>query len=336
MHTSMSGNRMFYLSASMTASNSLCLQTEVNCERESNLWHRRFGHLNYQGLRTLAYKNLVDGVPVIKVPEKLCEVCLVGKQYRASFPKQSSWRASKKLQLVHSDLCGPIRPVSNNDKRYFISFIDDFSRKTWVYFLSEKSEAFVTFKNFKAEVEKESGVYITCLRTDRGGEFNSNEFKEFCKAHGIRRQLTEAYTPQQNGVAEGKNRTIMNTVRSMLADKNVLKRFWPEAVNWCVHIQNRTLTTAVKDQTPEEVWNKEKATAAYFRIFGCIAHAHIPDQNRSKLDSKRNKCVFLGVNDGTKAYRLYDPVTKKIIISKDVVFEEEECYDWSKTEEKLN
>lgn len=236
---------------------------------------------------------------------------------------------------MHSDLCGPIKLASNSDKRYIISFIDDFSRKTWVYFLHEKSEDFAAFKNFKACVEKEIGAHISCLRTDRGGEFNSNEFVEFYKAQGISMQLTAAYTPQQNGVAERKNRTIMNTVRSMLAEKKVPKMFWPEAVKWCVHIQNRSLTTAMKEKTPEEAWSGVKPTVEYFWIFGCIAHAHIPDQKRCKLDSKSKKCVLLGVSDESKAYRLYDPVTKKIIISNDVLFEEEESWDWGRTDEEL-
>jgi transposase InsO family protein len=116
-------------------------------------------------------------------------------------PKKSLWRASKKLQLVHADICGPIKPNSNSNKRYILSFIDDFTRKTWIYFLHEKSEAFAMFRNFKACVEKESGEYITSLRTNKGGEFTSNGFEEFCKVQGISRQLTAAYTPQQNGVS---------------------------------------------------------------------------------------------------------------------------------------
>ena len=113
-------------------------------------------------------------------------------------PKKSLWRASNKLQLVHADICRPIKPESNSNKRYILSFIDDFTRKTWIYFLHEKSEAFSMFRNFKAHVEKEIGAYIASLRTDRGGEFTSNEFVEFCKNQGISRQLTAAYTPQQN------------------------------------------------------------------------------------------------------------------------------------------
>lgn len=143
----------------------------------------------------------------------------------------------------------------------------------------------------------------------------------------ILKQLTTSYTPQQNGVAERKNRTIMNTIRSMLTEKKVPKMFWPEAVKWCVHIQNRSITTTVKGKTPEEAWSSVKPKVDYFRTFGCIAYVHISYQKMSKLDSKSKKCVFLGVSDESKAYRLYDPTTKQVIICKDVVFEEEASWD---------
>ena len=130
-------------------------------------------------------------------------------------PRKSLWRASNKLQLVHVDICGPINPISSNNKRYILSFIDDFSRKFWLNFLNEKSETFSFFKRFKVLVEKEAGVSIGCLGSDRGGEFTSNEFGEFCKNHGIRRQFSTTYTPQQNGVAERKNKTVMNIMQSM-------------------------------------------------------------------------------------------------------------------------
>ena len=176
------------------------------------------------------------------------------------------------------------------------------------------------FRSYKAYVEKETGAYLKCLRTDRGGEFTSNEFREFCKASGITRQLTTAYTPQQNGVAERKNRTVMNLVRCMLAEKQVPKAFWPEAVRWCVHVLNRCPTLAVQNRTPEEAWSGMKPRVEYFRVFGCLAHVHVPDQKRIKLDDKSIQCVLLGVSDESKAYRLFDPVSKKIIVSRDVVF----------------
>lgn len=335
METDMSGNRMFYLLAAKPHKNSMCLQAEEVEEKETHLWHCRYGHLNHDGLRMLAHKKMVVGLPNLKLTKELCTTCLIGKQHRESMPKRSSWRALKQLQLVHSDICGPITPASHSDKRYILSFIDDFSRKTWVYFLNEKSEAFTTFKSFKASVEKEVGEQITCLRTDRGGEFNSSEFGEFCRAQGINRQLTAAYTPQQNGVAERKNRTIMNAVRSMLSERQVPKIFWSEATRWNVYVQNRSPTAALEDITPEEAWSGKKPVVKHFRVFGCVAHVHIPDQKRSKLDDKSKQCVLLGVSDESKAWRLYDPATKKIEVSKDVVFEEEKGWDWKKTDEEI-
>lgn len=124
----------------------------------------------------------------------------------------------------------------------------------------------------------------------------------------------------------------MNMVRSMLTGRRVLKIFWPEATKWCVHVLNRTLTTSIQDKTLEEAWSGVKPFVDYFRVFGCIAHVHTPNQLRVKLDDKSKKCVLLGVSDESKAYRLFDPVKNQIIISRDVVFEEEKCWNWEKIE----
>ena len=194
--------------------------------------------------------------------------------------------------------------------------------------MQEKSEALPAFKSFKALAENETGRTIKILRSDRGGEYNSKDFESFCALHGIRRQLTTAYTPQQNGVSERKNRTILNMVRSMLAKSLGPKVFWPEAINWSVHILNRSPTFAVQNMTPEEAWSGRKPSVDHLRIFGCIAFAHIPDEKRKKLDDKSEKCVFLGVSEVSKAYKLFNPFTKKIIISRDVVFDEEKTWNW--------
>jgi transposase InsO family protein len=333
LQTKMSANRMFVFLATMMPKIPTCFKTAS--EDETHLWHCRYGHLNFKGLRTLHYKKMVRGLPEMKTPSKLCNDCIIGKQHRESISKKSLWRATHRLQLVHSDICGPITPSSSSGKRYLITFIDDYSRKIWVSFLSEKSQAFNAFKMFKSMVEKEIGAPIQCLRTDRGGEFTSKEFNSFCDSHGIRRQLTAAFTPQQNGVAERKNRTIMNMVRCMLSEKHVPKYFWPEAVKWTIHILNRSPTLAVKELTPEEAWSTIKPSVHYFKVFGCVAHVHIPETKRKKLDDKSFRCVMLGMSDESKAYRLYDPATKRIVISKDVIFEEDECWDWGRSSEEM-
>lgn len=121
----------------------------------------------------------------------------------------------------------------------------------------------------------------------------------------------------------------------MLNERKVPKTFWSEAAKWCGYIQNRCPTAAVEDKIPKEAWSNEKPVVDYFRVFGCVAHVHIPDQNRSKLDDKSRRCVLLGVSDESKTWRLYDPISKKIIVSKDVVFEEEKGWDWGKSVEEI-
>lgn len=332
MVTTMSSNRMFTVTSLIQPKvGEVCLNSLT--ENQSSLWHNRYGHLSFTGLKALQQNNWVIGLPPFENPTKLCDACLNGKQRRDPFPKASTWRASQVLQLVHADICGPINPTSHSNKRYLLMFIDDYSRKTWVYFLAEKGEAFTSFKLFKNRVEKDTGSSLKCLRTDRGGEFTSREFTDFCQTHGISRQLTAAYTPQQNGVAERKNQTVMNMVRSMLSGKQMPHTFWPDAVNWAVYVLNRSPTFAVKGMTPEEAWSGIKPSVAHFRVFGCLAHVHIPDTKRKKLDDKSVQCVLLGVSEESKAYRLYDPATKKIIVSRDVIFDEAKGWNWTVQQE---
>ena len=141
METKMALNQMFILHAISQPIASACFNTIT--EDMVQLWHCRYGHLSFKGLKTLQQKKMVNGLPQLKSPSRLCKACLVGKQQRFSFPRKSTWRASQILQLLHADICGPIKPISNGKKRYLITFIDDFSRKTWVYFLMEKSKAFL-------------------------------------------------------------------------------------------------------------------------------------------------------------------------------------------------
>eukprot|EP00257_Ricinus_communis_P022462 XP_015582191.1 uncharacterized protein LOC107262222 [Ricinus communis] len=242
-----------------------------------------------KGKVKLCIEGVTHIVHELYAPSKVCDDCMKGKQHRDPIPKKSTWRASHKLQLVHIDICGPISPASNNDKRYMLCFIDDFSRKSWTYFLLEKSEAYMYFRCFKMLVEKESGMSIKYLRTDRGGELCSTKFSEFCKLNIIKRQLTTAYTPQQNEVVERKNRTVLNLVRSTLSEKKVPKPFWPEAVKWVIYVLNRSPTAALSDMTPEEAWSEKKASVVHFRIFECVGHVHIPDATRKKLEDKSVK-----------------------------------------------
>lgn len=178
------------------------------------------------------------------------------------------------------------------------------------------------FKEFRVAAEKELGQSLVCLKTDRGGEYNSKNFEDYCKENGIRRQLTAAYTPQQNGIAERKNRSFLNMTRCMLLEMPVPRRYWPEAVHYAVHILNRGPAAALGDVTPQEKWSNLKPTVEHLRVFGCVAYALVPYERRIKLDEKSTKCVMFGLSRESKAYRLYNPETKKIVISRDVHFDE--------------
>ncbi|KAL0430353.1 UNVERIFIED_CONTAM: Retrovirus-related Pol polyprotein from transposon TNT 1-94 [Sesamum radiatum] len=204
--------------------------------------------------------------------------------------QKNLWRAKAVLELIHTDVCGPMRTPSHEQNRYFILFIDDYSRMTWVYFMREKSEVFKIFKKFKNLVEKQSGQRIKVLRSDRGKEYNNSEFDKFCEEEGIDHQTTVSYNPQQNGVSERKNRTVMEMARSMLQEKHLPKAFWAEAVYTAVYLLlNRCPTKAVQNMTPIEAWSGRKPSAKHLRVFGSICYVHIPTEKRHKLEEKQKK-----------------------------------------------
>ncbi|MCO5605635.1 hypothetical protein L7F22_059818 [Adiantum nelumboides] len=254
------------------------------------LWHKRLGHIIHQSIMHLRKEGLVEGLPTFQVHEEpnLCPSCQFGKQQRRRFNK-STYRAKQPLELIHSDVWGPSQTTSMGGAHYFLTFVDDLSRKVWVYFLKNKSEVFSYFKQFKAMVEKECRRFIKTLRSNQGGEFKSKEFEELCWNQGIWRQYTCAYTPQQNGVAERKNRVIVEHARAMLNEGNLPKLYWAEAVNTSVHLMNMSPTKALTRLTPEEAYSGIKPNVSTLKVFGCVAYMHIPDEKRRKLDVKSER-----------------------------------------------
>ncbi|KAL0318763.1 UNVERIFIED_CONTAM: putative mitochondrial protein [Sesamum angustifolium] len=190
------------------------------------------------------------------------------------------------------------------------------------------SVAINTKKGFQ-EVQKsggeKSGRSIKVLRSDRGKEYNNSEFDKFCEEEGIEHQTTVSYNPQQNGVSERKNRTVMEMARSMLQEKHLPKAFWAEAVYTAVYLLNRCPTKAVQNMTPIEAWSGKKPSAKHLRVFGSICYVHIPTEKRHKLEEKTEKGIFLGYSTQSKGYRIYNLKTKKLIISRDVEFDEDAC-----------
>ncbi|MCO5562234.1 hypothetical protein L7F22_015860 [Adiantum nelumboides] len=298
-------------------------KTKTKAMQDAELWHARFGHVGYGSLMTLQRHNMVHDLSLLEMPPRhVCEGCVLGKMHRFAFSQDGSVRATRKLQLVHSDVCGPMRTPSVGNSLYFVTSIDDFSRFCWVYPLKAKSDVFAVFQHYVSMVENETGCKVQTLRTNRGGEYMSGAFKDFLGKKGIKHQCTMPYTPQQNGVAERKNRSLMEMARCMLKAKSLPHKLWMEAVACAAHVLNRCPTRALKTITPYESWYDRKPSVSYLRVFGCLAYAHIPQQLRGKLDDKAVKCIFVGYSSGSKGYRLYNPATNKIFESRDVIFAE--------------
>ncbi|KAL1225767.1 Retrovirus-related Pol polyprotein from transposon TNT 1-94 [Cardamine amara subsp. amara] len=294
-------------------------------------WHARLGHVSFGVMNNMVVKEMVIGMPQVLHEKSVCDACLAGKQTRKFFPPKTSFRAAQALELIHGDLCGPISPPTPANNQYVFVLIDDFSRYMWTMLLREKSEAFDRFKRFKEIVEKQTGLAIKTFRTDRGGEFTSAEFNLFCETNGVTRHLTAPYTPQQNGVVERRNRTLMEMTRSMLKAMRIPNYLWGEAVRHSTYLINRVPTKALKSQTPYESFTSKKPNIEHLRIFGCVAYAKINGPHLKKLDERSKSVVNLGTEPGSKAYKLYDPTTRKVIVSRDVIFDEKKGWDWSTT-----
>jgi hypothetical protein len=179
-------------------------------------WHTRYGHINFRSLSDLSSKGMVEGLPSVKRVERICDGCVLGKQHRKPFPQVSSFRAQRGLELVHTDLCGQITPKSIGGASYFLLVVDDYSRYMWVEMLKSKDQALEMFKKVVARAENESGAKLKAMRTYRGREFNSNMFSIFCSEGGIKHYTTTPYTPQQNGVVERRNQSVVEMARCLL------------------------------------------------------------------------------------------------------------------------
>ena len=292
-------------------------------QSKENLWHRRFGHLGERSLCTLKKDGLVNRLDYDVSKEiDFCESCMSGKIHRSSFPKSGRERAEEPLGLVHSDVCGKISSPSLSQAEYFIVFVDDKTHYVWIYVVKHKHEVFGKFVEWRSLVEKSSGYKVKKLRTDNGGEYTSTEFESYLKKEGIEHQYTIPKTPEQNGVSERMNQTLVETVRSMLADSRLPHRFWAEALSTAAYLLNQSPTKTLDGKTPFQAWYGKKPNVNHLRVFGCFAYIHIPKDERKKLDPKAKKCTFLGYGTSRKGYRLYDWKTSSIIHSRDVVFNE--------------
>ena len=285
----------------------------------SLLWHARLGHVYFKRIRNMANANLI---PKLDSKNDKCQTCMHTKITRLPFP--TIQRSSKILELVHSDVCDLHATPTLGGKKYFATFIDDYSRYCYVYLLHSKDEVLEKFKIYKNEVELKCDTKIKCLRTDRGGEYYD---PRYFQSTGIVHQVTAPYTPQQNGIAERKNRTLMDMVNSMMSYSGLSSGYWGEALLTACYILNR-VPSKRSNKTPYELWKRRTPKLDYLRIWGCRAVVRLPESKKRKLGDKGIECIFLGYAQNSKAYRFIvmepnDLISVSTIIeSRDARFDE--------------
>ena len=276
-------------------------------------WHERLGHRNLNDIRKMELS--INPCSC----SDICESCIVGKMSRKPFPKKAANSTDEPFDIVVSDVCGPIQVESVGGSKYFVTFIDVFTRYCKVYFIKNKSDVAGKVTEYIENVKTKFGRTPKTLRTDRGGEYMSGSVQEYLKKEGIEFQCTVGYSPQQNGIAERKNRSLVEVARTMLNDSNLSKWWWAEAVNTANHIQNRVISQAT-NSIPYEKLFEIQLKFDDLHVFGEDVYVKIHDAQRQKLDDKATKMKFLGYDVNSKGYRLGDVKNRRIVISRDVKF----------------
>ncbi|GKB67093.1 putative ribonuclease H-like domain-containing protein [Tanacetum coccineum] len=289
-----------------------CLVAKATLD-ESMLWHRRLGHINFKNINKLVKDNLVRGLPTKRFEnDQTCVACLKGKQHRASCKSKVLNPITKPLFMLHMDLFGPTFVSSLMHKKYCLVVTDDYSRFTWVFFLTTKDETSEILKRFIKEIENLVDKKVKIIRSDNGTEFKNKVMDDFCREKGIKREYSVARTPQQNGVAERRNRTLIEAARTMLADSKLPTTFWAEAVSTACYVQNRVLVVKPHNKTPYELFRGFKPALSFMRPFGCHVTILNTLDSLGKFDGKSDEGFFVGYSLSSKAFRVYNTRTKRV------------------------
>lgn len=287
------------------------------------VWHRRMAHVSPHLIEQTYRNNSVRGLPLVKNRDFHCETCKLNKHRRVSFKFTGHIRSKHPLELLHTDVWGPTAVAGRGGERYFLSIIDDFSRKIWVYPMRGKSEVFAIFKKHIQRAELFIGKKVKAVRSDNGGEFSNENFRCFFEEKGINHEFTNAYTPEQNGVAERMNRTIADGARSVLNETKISLKFWPEAILYFAYTFNRVCHKNQK-KTPFELYGGHKPSVRHLKPFGSTAYVGVPRQMRkNKFHPKAKKGVLVGYALATKGYRIWLPDENKVIETINVSFNED-------------
>ncbi|GAB2269139.1 hypothetical protein Dimus_038757 [Dionaea muscipula] len=234
---------------------------------------------------------------------------------------QKSVNTTSPLQMIHMDLCGPMRVQSREGARYVLVIVDDFSRFIWIIFLRGKDDTFHEFESFIKRAQNQVGHKLICIRTDHGTEFENSSFDDFCRKNEIHHNFSALRTPQQNGVMERKNRTLEDMTRTMLLDSGLSKFYWAEALNTACYILNRALVRPLLHKTPYELLKNKKSNLAHLRIFGCKCFVlNNGKDNLENFDVRSDEAIFLGYSSQSKAYKVLNKRTNCVEESIHILF----------------
>ena len=316
-----------YLDGSLHVINTQTVKSPNNAALIASLqlWHERMAHVSIQGILQMADRGVVNGLKVGNRDSNLvCNSCCIGKAHRSAIPQvRTSSRVSKPLARVHSDVCGPIEIPSLGGSTYYVTFIDEYSNWVTVYLMQRKSEVARCYLEFEKYAERQTGQKVLVLRSDRGGEYLSDTLQNYFKHRGIVHELITAYKPHQNGIDKRFNRTALNLIRSMLQHMKVPKCFWAEALSTAVYIRNRVTSAALpSDITPHHLWKGFTPDISHLRVFGCKCWYTIPKSKVKKLDDRSRCAIFVGYAESSKAYKVIDLESRKVVVSRDVTFDE--------------
>ncbi|GJY09151.1 putative ribonuclease H-like domain-containing protein [Tanacetum coccineum] len=297
-----------------------CLFAKATLD-ESKLWHRRLGHINFKTMNKLVRGNLVRGLPTkIFENDHTCVACQKGKQHKASCKTKTVSSINQPLQMLHMDLFGPTFVKSLMKKMYCLVVTDDYSRFCWVFFLATKDETSGILKAFITGIENLMNHIVKIIRCDNGTEFKNNEMNQFCEKQGIKREFSVARTPQHNGVAERKNRTLIEAARTMLADSKLPTTFWVEAVNTACYVQNRVLVIKPHNKTPYDLFHGRTPSLSFMRPFGCPVTILNTLDHLGKFDGKADEGFFVGYSVSSKAFRVFNTRTRIVEESLHITF----------------
>jgi len=289
----------------------------------AQLWHLRYGHLGYDGLAKLVRHEMIEGINInandfSTKQHDACDPCILSKHHRMPF-SPSTQSTTAPLDLIHMDLCGPMPTKSLGGGLYFATILDDYSGLSVVKILKRKSEVKSFIIDTFALLENSIDSKVKRVRTDNGREYINEILSTYYKSKGIHNETTVAYHPEQNGKAERLNRTLTERERSMRFEASLPDRMWAESIMTANYIHNRSPRTG-QQMTPYEAFYKRKPNVSNLRVFGSTAYAHIPKEQRNKLQPRAAKGVMVGYSTDKKAYRLY--ANNAVMISRDVVFDE--------------